>query len=143
MAITAQSSCCKQGRCPVLVNLSCFLFPPKTSRCGVQLSHGVEMKNADIFKIWLATITVWLPTAWLLAALLLAEPQLSQLARWLTGRGHDDLFETLAFAGQWLPAAMAKAWPLSWLLATVAAVGLGLLLEHGARRRSASRKIQK
>jgi hypothetical protein len=101
------------------------------------------MKNVDIFKIWLATITVWLPVAWLLAAGLLAERQLSELARWLLGRGHNELGETLAFAGQWLPAAMAKAWPLSWLLATVAAVGLGLLLEHGARRRGSSKKAPK
>lgn len=101
------------------------------------------MKNIDIFKIWLATVTVWLPLAWLLAAGLLAEQQISQLANWLLSRGDNELSETLALAGQWLPAAMAKAWLLSWLLATVAAVGLGLLLEHGARRRGYSKKVPK
>lgn len=101
------------------------------------------MKNFDIFKIWLATITVWLPLAWLLAAGLLAEQQISHLANWLLSRGDNELGETLALAGQWLPAAMAKAWLFSWLLATVAAVGLGLLLEHGARRRGSSKKVPK
>jgi hypothetical protein len=101
------------------------------------------MKNADTFKIWLATVTVWLPTAWLLAAWLLSKSQLSHLTGWLAGRGDADLTETLAITGQLLPAEMGKAWPLSWLLATVTAAGLGLLLEHGARRRGASRKVPK
>lgn len=98
------------------------------------------MRNADVFKIWLATVAVWLPLAWLISASLLAEIALQRLGGWLLQRGNDDLGETLTLAGEWLPRAMGHMWPVSWMMAASAAVGLGLLLEHGARRRASAVK---